>query len=165
MNKLIKFLFSSLLILVLQTTFANFIALDDVTPDFMLILVVIIALVSGQVPAMLFAFFLGLIFDLVTGGILGLSSLSKVLAAFIAGYFYNENKTFLTLGSYRFILIILLSSIVHNSIYFIVFLQGTEFNFWSIVLKYGITTAFYTTALSTLVVFYFSRKYSIIRNA
>ncbi len=165
MNRIIKYLFGSLLILIIQCTFANLIALDGITPDFLLILIVIIALVYGKIPAMVFAFILGFLFDSITGGILGLSSLSKVMAAFVAGSFYNENKTSITLGSYKFILIILLSSLVHNSIYFFIFLQGTEFNFWRMVFRYGITTAFYTTMLSTLVVFYFSRKYSLIKNA
>lgn len=165
MNRKIKYLFASLLILIIQSTFANFIALDGITPDFLLIFVVIIALVYGKITAMMFGFILGFLFDSITGSILGLSSLSKVIAAFIAGFFYNENKTLLTLGSYKFILIVFISSVIHNIIFFFVFLQGTEFNLWKMILTHGISTAFYTTALSTLVVFYFSRKYSIVKNA
>lgn len=164
MNRIIKYLLISIIILLIQSSFANIIALGNITPDFLLILIVIIALMEGKIPAMMFAFILGFLFDSITSGVLGLSSLSKVITAFVAGYFYNENKTLLTLGSYRFIFIILFSSLIHNFIYFIVFLQGTEFDFWKIVLRYGISTAFYTTAFSTLVVFYFSRKYSMIKN-
>ena len=50
-------------------------------------------------------FFIGLALDLLSGsdGMLGLSALTKTVAGFIAGYFYNENKTLQTLGSYRFL--------------------------------------------------------------
>ncbi|RCK77681.1 MAG: Rod shape-determining protein MreD [Ignavibacteriae bacterium] len=164
MNRKIKYITVAILLLILQSTFANFITLQGIAPDFLLIFIVFISLVEGRMNAMIYAFILGIVFDLTTGGVLGLSSLSKVIAAFIAGSFFNPNKTQLTLGSYRFILIVLLVSLMHNFIYYIVFVQGTEFNFWNTVLKFGIATAFYTSVVSVFLVLYFSRKYNMVKN-
>jgi len=40
-----------------------------------------------------------MVVDLLSGadGMLGLSALAKTIAGFVAGYFYNENKTLQTL--------------------------------------------------------------------
>lgn len=164
MNRMIKYITIAIVLLLLQSTFANFITLRGIAPDFLLIFVVMIALIEGRVTSMVYAFILGSIFDLASGGVFGLSSLSKVIGAFTAGFFFNPNKTQQTLGSYQFILIILFVSVIHNFIYFIVFVQGTEFNFWNTLLKYGIATAFYTTIVGVFIVLYFSRKYGVIKN-
>lgn len=159
-----KYALLSLLFIVFQSTVANFISINRVVPDLLLIFIVFIALKQGQINAMVYAFFIGLVFDLVTGGVWGLSSLSKIVAGFVAGYFYNENKTYYTLSSYKFILIILLVSIVHNFIYFVVYIQGSDMEFWKTVVLVGISTSLYTTILSLFIVFYFTRRYSFVRN-
>jgi len=83
---------------------------------------------------------------------------SRTAGGIMAGYFFSENKTLQTLGSYRFILIILAVSLVHNLIYFIIFLQGSGAHWWQSILLYGIPAALYTAAFGLIPTFVFARR-------
>src|SRR5258706_12621890 len=111
MRKLIIYCFISMLLILAQTSLLRLVSLEGITPDILTIWIVYIALKEGQLSATLSGFCIGLIVDLITGNFIGLAALTKTLAGFFAGYFYNENKTRLTLGSYRFPLIVLLTSL------------------------------------------------------
>lgn len=163
MSRFTKFIFISIIFIVFQTTVANIISIKGISPDFLLIWIVLIAIRYGQVESTLFGFIIGLLYDLATGGVIGLSSLSKSLSGFMAGYFFNENKIEITLSSYRFLLIVLLTSVIHNLFYYLIFLQGSELNTFRSIVMVGGITALYTTTISLLPVFIFMRKYSLIR--
>jgi rod shape-determining protein MreD len=152
----------SVLFVLLQTTLARYLAIESIAPDLLLIWVVYLALREGQIAATTAGFFLGLVFDLVSGkdGMLGLAALSKTVAGFVAGYFYNENKITQILAGYQFILVVAVASIVHNVLYFRVFLQGTEVGWLDAVMLYGFPTTIYTAALALLPMFVFSRRSS-----
>jgi len=90
---------------------------------------------------------------------LGLAALAKTFAGFTAGYFYNENKTHNTLGGYQFIVIVAIASVVHNTLYFIIFLQGSGLSWMQSVLSYGMPTTAFTAAVALLPMFAFARKY------
>jgi rod shape-determining protein MreD len=149
----------SLFLIVLQTQVMRLFTIEGVTPDLLLIWVVYLALRDGQMSGTLWGFAVGLVFDFVTGNFIGLSAMTKTIAGFSAGYFYNENKTQLTLRSYQFIVIVLVASIVHNTVYFILFTQGSDFSFLRAVFRFGITTALYTSIVTLLPMFRFARKY------
>jgi rod shape-determining protein MreD len=150
----------TVLFVLLQTTIAQYLAVAGLSPDIALIWIVYLALRRGQITGTLAGFFTGLVLDLLSGsdGMLGLAALSKTAAGFTAGYFFNENKTLQTLGSYRFILIILFVSLVHNLIYFIIFLQGSGAHWWQAILLYGIPAALYTAAVGLIPTFVFARR-------
>lgn len=151
--------FISLFLVVLQTQVMRLFTIEGVTPDLLLIWIVYLALRHGQMTGMLWGFAIGLVFDFVTGNFIGLSAMTKTLGGFSAGYFFNENKTHLTLRSYQFIVIVLVASIIHNTIYFILFTQGSDFSFFRAIFRYGITTALYTSIVTLLPMFRFARKY------
>jgi rod shape-determining protein MreD len=150
----------TLLFVVLQTTLAQELAVSGLAPDLAMIWIVSLALRRGQVAGTLAGFSTGLLLDLTSGadGMLGLAALATMAGGFTAGYFYNENKTLQTLGSYRFILILLFSSLVHNLIYFIIFLQGSGVHWWQAILLYGVPAALYTSAVGLLPMFVFARR-------
>ena len=152
----------SILFVLLQTTIARYLAIENIAPDLLLIWVVYLALREGQSTATTAGFFLGLLFDLISGkdGMLGLAALCKTVAGFAAGYFYNENKIAQILGGYQFILVVTVASIVHNVLYFVIFLQGTEVGWLDAVVLYGFPTTVYTAALALLPMFVFSRRSS-----
>ena len=149
----------SLLLIVAQTQLMRFLSLEGITPDILMIWVVYIALTSGQTHGMIWGFATGLMFDLVTGNFIGLSALTKTVCGFVAGYFFNENKTPFTLKSYRFVIIVLVVSLLHNTIYFVIFTQGTDISFIRAVFQFGVATALYTSILTLLPMFRFARKY------
>lgn len=156
----LKYIFISLIIILLQSTVVLYFSISNIVPDLLLIWIIFIAIKWGQIPGTIYGFGIGLIFDLVSGGFIGLSSLSKAISGFITGYFYNENRIEIVLGSYRFLMIVLLISIIHNLIYFLIFIQGSEISPFYALIRIGSTTALYTTTISILPVLLFARKYS-----
>ena len=159
MTTYIKYIAVSLTLILIQTTVVRLLSLEGITPDILTIWIVYLALKKGQIPAMLLGFSIGLLLDFVTGNFIGLSALTKTLCGFFAGYFYNENKTQLTLGSYRFLVIVFFASLIHNTAYFILFTRGTEIGLAQAVVEFGAATTFYTATLSLLPMFAFARKY------
>jgi rod shape-determining protein MreD len=158
-RRIVKYVVLTLIIVILQTRVAQLLTLESIAPDLLVIWVVYIALKEGQIVGTVWGFGTGLIFDLVTGNFIGLAALTKTIAGFTAGYFYNENKTEMTLGSYRLLLIVLLVSFLHNSVYFLVFTQGSEIGALAAIFGVGLATTFYTSTVSVLPMLAFSRRY------
>jgi rod shape-determining protein MreD len=150
----------TLLFILLQTTLARYLAVAGLPPDIALIWIVYLALKRGQIAGTVAGFCTGLVLDVLSGsdGMLGLAALSKTAAGFTAGYFFSENKTLQTLGSYRFVLLIFSVALVHNLIYFIIFLQGSGAHWWQAILLYGIPAALYTAAVGLIPTFVFARR-------
>lgn len=159
MSRHVKYVFFSIFLLLVQSKMMTLLTLEGITPDLLTIWVVYLALKEGQLVAMPWGFALGLAFDLLTGNFIGLSALTKTVAAFTAGYFYNENKTPLILGSYRFLVIVLTVSLIHNTIYFLIFTQGSEIGTLRAIFQVGLATTFYTATLTLLPMLAFARKY------
>ena len=76
-------------LLLFQTTFLPFIALGGYLPDLFILYLVYIALRRGQIEATISGFIIGLLQDIITTQFFGLAALSKTIAGFIAGYFFN----------------------------------------------------------------------------
>jgi rod shape-determining protein MreD len=150
----------SIVVLVLQTTVVRFLAIQGIVPDIVLLWIIIIAVRQGQIPATIAGFLLGLALDLISGpdGVLGLAALTKTVGGFLAGYFYNENKVLQTLGGYQILLITALIALIHNVLYFLVFLQGSGLGWTATMALYGIPATVYTTAIMVLPMFAYARK-------
>lgn len=159
-RRLLPDIILSALVLLLQTTVVEFLAVHTIVPDLVLIWIVVIALRRGQIPATVAGFSMGLVQDLVSGpdGMLGLSALTKTIAGFLAGYFYAENKTPQILGSYRLLLITGIVSLVHNALYFVLFLQGSGIRWTDGILSYGLPSTAYTVAVALIPMLVFARK-------
>ncbi len=136
----------------------KFLSIDGISPDILLIWLAYLTLTEGQIVGTIAGFSLGLLFDLAIGGFLGLTALTKTIACFFGGYFYNENKTLMTLGSFQFTIFVFVLSFLNNTIYFAIFVAGTQMHYPATVLWYGLTTAMYTAVVSLLPMFLFSRK-------
>ena len=154
----LKFAVVSIMLIVLQTQVMRLISLEGITPDLLTIWIVYLAVNLGQANGMLWGFGIGLALDLVTGNFIGLSALTKTIAGFTAGFFYNENKIVMTLSSYRFVLSVLIVSLIHNTVYFILFTQGTEIGLLRAFFQFGIATTLYTSTITLLPMFVIARK-------
>ena len=107
---------------------------------------------------------IGLLQDALATQFFGLMALTKTLAAFVAGYFFNENLTEQTLSSYRFLLIIALSSLVHNGLFYAVFLQGIQDAVVSTTIEFSLATSLYTAVVGVFPMFAFVRKFRYARS-
>jgi rod shape-determining protein MreD len=161
MRRLIPDILISLLVLAVQTTLMPFLAIRGIIPDLLLIWIVYLAVRRGQVTGMLAGFLLGFAMDILAGadGMLGLAALAKAVAGFVAGYFYNENKIQQTLGGTMFLVAVGLSALLHNILYFLIFLQGTSLSVGSMMVQYGLPATLYAVAFALLPMFAFARKY------
>lgn len=148
-----------LALLLLQATFVPFIGIGTTLPDLLLIWLVLIALRRGQVEATVSGFVVGLLQDMVATKFLGLAALAKTVTGFTIGYFHNENTTEATLSSYRFVMLVLLGGMVHNVIYFLIFLQGAGGSLFFDTLLLSAGVAVYSAVISILPMFVFSRRY------
>ena len=158
MEHYVRSAFALLVLLLLQTTFVPFLSINGFLPDVLLIWVVYIAVTRGQLEATVTGFVVGLLQDVVSIQFFGLSALTKTLAGFIAGYFFNENITDQTLGSYRFLLITLLSSFVHNVLYYGIFLQGIQDALFTTMIEFSVAASLYTALMGVFPMFTFVRK-------
>jgi rod shape-determining protein MreD len=147
-------------LLLLQTTFLPFITLSGYLPDLFILYLVYIALRRGQIEATISGFIIGLLQDVITTQFFGLAALSKTIAGFVAGYFYNENTAEQTIGSYRYVLLVALCSVVHSFIYFIIFFQGSNAPVFFPTIDHTIGTTLYTCVIGVLPMFYYSRKFN-----
>ncbi len=160
MERYVRSSLTALVLLLLQTTIVPFLSLDGYQPDLLMIWVVYIAIRRGQVEAAVSGFAVGLLQDLTTTQFFGLAALAKTVGGFAAGYFFNENKTEQTLATYRFVLILLVASMIHNILYFLIFLQGTEVALVGSTIRMSVLMSLYTGLFGLLPMFAAARKYS-----
>ncbi|MBM4168642.1 MAG: rod shape-determining protein MreD [Ignavibacteria bacterium] len=158
MNRYVRSALIVLGLLIIQTTFLPLISVEGVIPDVLLIWVIYNAVRRGQIEGMVAGFVVGLFQDFATTQFFGLAALSKTVTGFAGGFFFNENKTAVTLGTYRFVVIVAVLSLLHNLIYFGVLLQGMETTSLFSISSWSSTTMVYTAIISLLPMFAFSRK-------
>ncbi len=159
MRQILFYGFLSLFFLVIHATLVNYLTIGNAIPDILIIWVVYIAVTSGQMSGLVAGFLIGLFVDFISGGVLGLSALTKTLVGFLAGYFFNENKIEQNLSTWRFVIAVGLAALLHNAIYFLIFLQGTDVGWWRALVLHGIPSTLYTTVLAMIPMFIFRRKY------
>jgi rod shape-determining protein MreD len=130
----------------------------NITPDLVLIAIVFISISEGKIFGSITGFLAGFVIDLVSGTFLGLTALSYSVAGFAAGVFLSDGDKYLT--KINFLIVVFLSSIISNFIFYMIYFQGLSLNFIEIFSKYILTTSTYTTLVS-IVYIIFPRKKAI----
>lgn len=150
----------SLAVLLLQTLVVPLAAIGTIVPDVVLIWIVYLGITRGHIAGSTAGFFLGLLFDVMSGdnGMLGLSAFTRTIGGFLAGYAFNENKTLQTLSTSRFPLFVTLVALIHNQLLFMISLQGFDVPMQTVILRYGIPSTVYTGLVALLPMFVFARK-------
>lgn len=145
-------------IAVLQLVLVPLISIDSVVPNFVLILVIYFTLRNGQIFGMLLGFGIGFVYDLISGGLLGAFMFSFTVSAFIAGFFYNENKFDINLASYFFLFILFISSFVCLFIFGAISNSSTNIGYVYLLVEEGLLPAVYTTLFGIPLVVFSSKK-------
>jgi len=154
-----RIVLSGLALFVVQYFFTPLIGVFEFTPDLLIIWLVFVGIRRGHIEATIAGFCIGLLQDSVTTQFFGLAALSKSMAGFLGGYFYNESNSQQTLGSYRLLVATAIVSIVHNVIYYGIFFQGREESLLVAVFQMTLGITLYTSILAILPMFAFSRTY------
>ncbi len=146
--------------LIIQTLVLPYAAIGTIVPDVILIWIVYLAVTRGHIAGSTAGFFPGLALDVLAGdnGMLGLSAFTKAIGGFLAGYMFSENKTLQTLSTSRFPLIVALVALIHDQIYYMISLQGSDIPLQSVIFRYGIPATIYTSLVALLPMFVFARK-------
>ena len=160
MTEYIKFAIAFVLLIIVQKSLVWLIAVTEyqITPDLVLIGVVYLGIRKGKISGSIGGFVSGLILDVLSFSFLGLSALSKATAGFISGFFNSENKIDRYTESYEFVLIVFLSSLFNNFLYFSLYFQGTSLNIPLIIIRYVLPTAIYTALLSIILIIFTKRS-------
>ncbi len=107
-----------LLCFLLQTSLFSFMRISGVVPNCLLILVVTVAYTRGQIPALVTAFFSGLMLDLLFSNTVGFCAVLYMLIAYLAGYanriYYKRD--YLVPGG-----MIIAGEFVYSFLYYIIF--------------------------------------------
>lgn len=142
----------------LQITVVPLIRLAGIIPDFILIILVYYSITRGQLYGTILGAVYGLLVDLISGNLLGLSMLSKTVAGFSAGYFASETKKETNINTYNFSLIVLLCSFIDTVIFSFFSSFDLQTNILSILFEQALLPSLYTAVLSILFIFYPFRK-------
>jgi rod shape-determining protein MreD len=140
----------AILLGLLQISLIPLIEIADSVPNLLLIFAVWITLREGKTIGFLYAFFFGIIYDIFTLQVIGVSSLSYLFGVLFASFFYRREKEMLVLASYRFILIVFVSVLISNLIENIFYLKLSEINFWTSFVFKWLGSTVYTAILSTI---------------
>ncbi len=147
-----------ILLLLFQLVIAPLLAINQVTPDTLVIFSVYFALRWGAIHGMVAGSITGFLFDLVSGLPLGSSMFAKTLSAYVSGLFYNENKVGQNIFTWRFALIIFAASLINYFALYII--TGFDFsaNILDVITIDAVYPALYTMTLSFVVVFFFPKR-------
>ncbi len=146
-----------LMLCVLQLTFIKLIAIDTVTPDFVLIGVILVGLRRGREPAMIAGFVAGLFLDLIMGEVVGLSALSKTVAGFLTGFLYVEDRAELSLRSLTSVRRSVLVIVVHQTVFLFSYYRDVSLPFFRLFALHGIGGTLYTLVFMAVFILITSR--------
>lgn len=131
-----------------QFSLLNFVVVQGISPDLLLVLCVWISIREGRFTGTIAGFLIGLTLDIISFDLIGINAFTKTIAGFIAGSFYQEGKEQLILHGLKFLLIVFISSVVHNMIYFFFYIKLSSITFITFFLKYGVAFSLYTTVFA-----------------
>jgi rod shape-determining protein MreD len=136
----------------IQLTVIPFIAIQGVVPNLLLIAVVYFSISYGQTFGTITGASYGLMFDLISGNLVGGNMLSKTVAGFIAGYFSGETRREKYLYTYSFTLVVLISALVDAMIFSFFSVIDFNTNFLMALFNHALLPSIYTSVVSILVV-------------
>ena len=124
------------------------IAIGSIIPNLIIILLTYYALKFGQITGTILGSIYGLVFDIISGGILGSAMFAGTLSGFIAGYFYNENKTDFNLKTIFFVFIVFISATFNSFFYLLLTNTEIELSASYLIIENGLLPGIYTSAIS-----------------
>lgn len=134
----------ALILLIVQSVLAPYLAIFSVTPEFLMILGVWIVLSEGQLTGILYGFAIGLLYDLLTFQPLGTDALARMTALFLVGFFADETKTQKNLYSFSFFLFLFFGATIHALLLQILSQLTLQPEIFQWLLTHALSRALYT---------------------
>jgi len=139
--------------LLAQALLAPLISVRLWEPDFVLVIVLLMAKRFGGIKGSSAGFFLGLLQDAITGLPLGISAMPKAISGYLAGKFHGQTVKNISLDLW-FIIFIL----IHEVVFYGLFQFKSEFSFQFLLFSRALPNTIYTT-ISLLIISFFTRNY------
>jgi len=154
----------ALLALMVQSSFGSRLSIFGLLPDFVLLVVIYVALSKGSVEGVIYGFLTGFVQDVYSPSTLGIGMLSKTVIGFGVGY--GRGKIPIESGLVRWI-VIFLTALVHDLLYFLFYLRGDLPRMLSWFFRFSIGSAIYTATVGSaifLIYSYFAGRRSHARS-
>jgi rod shape-determining protein MreD len=145
-------LFVFIPVVLIQLTAIPFVSIQGVVPNLLLIVVVYFSISNGQIFGTVTGASYGLLFDLISGNLVGSNMLSLTVAGFIAGYFSGETRREKYLYTYSFTLVVLISALINAMIFSFFSVMDFNTNFVQALFNHALLPSIYTSIVSILVV-------------
>lgn len=139
-----------LVLLIVQIGIGSMLSIGGITPDLVVLGVVYVGLVSGRLHASVAGFIAGLLLDLYSGDVIGISALAKTLAGFAAGFFHDPEQVEKITRGVRAVLATLLCVSIHNAIFLFAYLQSIDVHILGIIVMHGVGSTAYTSILGAV---------------
>lgn len=142
------------ILLFFQLIVVEIISFNYIKPDLLLIGLIYFTLLNGQIPGMVSGFIFGLLMDIFSNGVIGANALSKLIAAFFAGYFAKEDLDERDIISSAFFIILLVSSLIERLVYIFI-TSNVDFKYLILVyVNYGLIPTLVTMVFSLFLLFF-----------
>jgi rod shape-determining protein MreD len=145
-------LFVFIPVVLIQLTVIPFVSIQGVVPNLLLIVTVYFSISNGQIFGTVTGAAYGLLFDLISGNLVGSNMLSLTVAGFIAGYFSSETRREKYLYTYSFTLVVLISALINAMIFSFFSVMDFNTNFVQALFNHALLPSIYTSVVSILVV-------------
>ncbi len=155
-NIFVRYSIFFLLAILLQATIIPYFTIFQWKPDLVVIVLTAFAFRTGYNWGTTAGFFSGLITDLLSAHLLGLNALSKTIAGYTAaslGNLFQEQG--------RFIVTLLITSFVHDMVYFFVLTLGEQFSLKLLLLQLTIPNTFYTVLVGAFIYYIWNRWFEL----
>ncbi len=155
-NRITTYYLYLLILLIAQLTLVELFSVRTIKPDLLLIGLIYFTLVNGQISGMITAFIFGLLFDIFSGGVIGASTLSKSVAAFIAGYFSRESNRIDI--DYSFFALIFILTLIEKIIYVFIAINLDFKNLIIVLINHGLLPAIVTLIFSLFLIIIVTKR-------
>lgn len=156
----IKYIFIFLVLLFIEKNLISFVAINDITPDLILIFVIIFSLRENRPESTIVGFVAGLIQDAFTTTFFGLSALTKTIVGFW-GCFFHQPKRKYSLVYYMGTFLVLV--VMHDILYQVVYRLGGEAKFFKLLFYHALPRSLYTLFAAAVIYLIFGNWLWIYR--
>jgi len=153
-----KWIAGFLAVIFLQITALKYIEIEvrpniTVQPDIVLLMLFFFGVRNPQNISTITGFFTGLVYDIIGGGIIGLSAFSKTIAGFLTGFVPRIHKL---QKISQFLLFLFIVTIIHDLVYNAIYVINTEINYWRLVVVHSLPSSIYTAFVGMII--YYAKK-------
>lgn len=142
---------------IMQITIVPLLEAWEGIPNLLLVFSVWIVITEGKLIGFISAFLLGIIYDIFTLQVIGVSSFAFLISALIASFFYKPDKLMIIFSRYNFVFIVFLCAFAANLIQNIFYVRLSQIDFWvSFVYKWLISTVY--TSFVAIIPYYLALK-------